>query len=104
MRFLPAKQEERQRLFRLLFILDLGWFFLGFVITFVPGGEQYWFTIAACLFLFLVLLDPRGFRMVAAAFMLLSLFFALLGYWHGVNYQAWLAQHPLPIPATAPPP
>jgi|SRR5216683_1936213 len=104
MRFLPPTQEERQRLARLLFFLALGWFVLGFIITFVPGSELIWFTIGACQFLFIILICHGSCRFVAGAFLFLSLLLALFGYCRGLDYQAWLAEHSPPNPVAVPPP
>jgi hypothetical protein len=71
--------------------LSVAWVALGFIISFYPGSELYWWAMGAGQFLVIVLISHKDIRAVAAAFMIFCLFFAILGYFHGVRYEAWLA-------------
>jgi energy-coupling factor transporter transmembrane protein EcfT len=104
MKLLPT-QEERHLFSLLCLFLALGWFVLGFLITFYPGAEQWWFMTTAALFLLVFLVSRgSGYRIAAVVFIFVSLLFAFQGYLRGVRYQAWLAEHPLPRQAATPPP
>ena len=96
MKLFPTTREDWQHLSQLWFFLAIGWFVLGFLFDFYPGAEQVYFTTTACLFLLCFLIYRGGYRVAAAVFLFVSLLFALLGYWHGVHYRAWLAEHPAP--------
>jgi hypothetical protein len=95
MKLLPPTQKESNRFSRLCFFLAFFFFALSFFITFHPGGELAWGIFTACLFFFVFLIS-RGsiYRALAAVLLFLSLLFALSGYWRGVQYQKWLAEHP----------
>src|SRR5262249_53108772 len=84
------------RLSRLCFFLAFGAFALSFVIGFYPGAELQWGAFTACLFFFVFLIS-RGsiYRALAAVFLFFSLLFSLFGYWRGLHYQKWLAEHPI---------
>jgi cytochrome c biogenesis protein CcdA len=103
MKLFPTTRDDWQHLSRLWFFGAIGWFVLGFLITFYPGVEQGYFTTAACLFLLCFLIYRGGYRIAAAAFLLLSVLFAISGHQRGVRYQAWLAKRePLPVAAPRP--
>jgi len=85
---------------RAFFWLGVLWFVLGTFITFVPGGEQGWFTIAGVLTAFGFFVPQRRYRIAAFVFVALSTFAAFAGHKRGIEYRQYLehrrAATPLP--------
>jgi hypothetical protein len=102
MKLFPTTRDDFRHFSRLWFFGAVGWFVLGFVITFYPGAEQGYFTTAACLFLLCFLIYRDVLRIAAAAFLLLSLLCAMVGHQRGVDYHARLAQREPPSVAVRP--
>ena len=72
---------------RALFWFGVLWCLLGSIMTFVPGGEQSWFTIATALVAFGVLIPHRVYRIAAIALVLLTIYVAFEGRLRGIEYR-----------------
>jgi len=75
---------------RQIFWFGVAGFVLGEIITFVPGGEQEWFTIAAILVAFGFLVPKRLYRIAALIFLVLSILAAIEGHKQGIKYRQFL--------------
>ena len=94
---IPSEHPIRRRLVvellsvpRALFWFGVLWFILGTFITFVPGGEQDWFTIAGVLTAFGFFIPQRRYRIAALVFVALSIFAAFDGHRQGIEYRQHL--------------
>jgi hypothetical protein len=93
----PSEHPFRRRLVaelvsvpRAFFWLGVLWFVLGTFITFVPGGEQGWFTIAGVLTAFGFFISQRRYRIAALAFVTLSTLAAFDGHKRNIEYRQHL--------------
>lgn len=84
---------------RALFWFGVLWFGLGNVITFVPGSEQGWFTTAAGLVVFGLLVPRWRYRIAAAMLLLLSIFAAFDSHKRGIEYRQQLEQRRATTPS-----
>ena len=94
MKLLPPIGPERDRFSALCLGLAFAAFALGLICSIYPGQELYYFGFSACLFVFVILISREGARTCATILLVLSLLGAVYGYWHGVQYEKWLAEHP----------
>jgi hypothetical protein len=78
---------------RILFWFGIGMFVLGTAITFIPGGEQSWFTISAGLLAFGFLVPGRFCRIVALVLVFLAGLAAFDGHHRGIEYRRLLERH-----------
>lgn len=81
------------------FWLGVLWFALGTVITFVPGGEQTWFTVVGLLTTFGFFVPKRRYRIAAVVFISLSTFAAVEGHKRGIEYRQTLEHRKAPTPS-----
>jgi hypothetical protein len=85
-------QESRDTTARLAIGIAVLLALLGSFISFVPGGEAWWFGLSAGAAAFGLLSPSRRARAIALVLVLLLLWQVRLGYQREQEYQEWLRQ------------
>ena len=88
------KKEMIKNIAKVCFWISLGMGALGQLISFYPGAELNWFSLAAAFSVLGLLIPKWSFRLTALAMLITWSVMAFSGYTRGKEYQAWLKQQP----------